>query len=75
MSPNDIGFPVYATRINMLDALKDFGSSQYEHVDARCIHKHETLSLHHSAPNMKFCQIFVVKIGYPHCRILISKAW
>ena len=39
ISPSDIGFPVYATRINMLDILMGFGSSQYKHVDMRHIHR------------------------------------
>jgi len=73
MSPSDIGFPVYATHINMLDALKGFSLSQYKHVDTHRIHKCETLSVRHSAPNAKLCQIFIVKMGHPHCYILIQK--
>ena len=67
MSPSDISFLVYTTHINMLDALKSFGSSQYEHVDKRHIHRRETLLMCHSTPNTKLCQIFTVKVGPPHC--------
>ena len=47
MLPSDIGFLMYVTCINMLDALKGFDSSQYEHVDMRRIHKRETLPMRH----------------------------
>ena len=69
-----IGFPVYATRINMLDALRGFGWSLHEHVDMLCIHKHETLQVRRSAPNANLYQISAVKMVHPHCRILIAKA-
>ena len=67
---SDISFPMYATRINMVDALKGFGLSRYEH-NTRHIHRFETLLVHHSAPNAKLCQIFTMKMGHFHCRILI----
>ena len=38
MSPSGIDFLVYATCINMLNALKGFDSSQYEHVNVHSIH-------------------------------------
>ena len=75
MSPSVIGFPVYATRINVLNALRGSSSSWHEHVGMRHIHSHETLSVHHSAQNAKHYWIFVVKLGHPHCHILTSKSW
>jgi len=74
MSASDISFLVYATCINMLNTLKGFGSSQYEHVDTRNIQRRKTLLVRHSAPNTKLCWIFAMKIGHPHCCILTSKA-
>ena len=71
---SDIGYLVYATRIRMLDVLRGFSSSRYEHVGMSRIHRHETLLVHHSTPNAKLYQIFAMKIGHPHCRILTSKA-
>ena len=41
----------------------------------RRIHRRKTLPVHHSTPNAKLCQIFEMKIGHLHCRILMSKAW
>ena len=75
MSPSDIGFLVYATRINMLDALKGFNSSEYKHVNACHIHKFETLLVRHNAPNAKLFRIFSMKMGHPHCCIFTLKAW
>ena len=43
MLASDIGFPIYVTCINMLDALLSFSLPLYEHADARRIHRHETL--------------------------------
>ena len=37
--------------------------------------RHETQLICHSTPNAKLCWIFTVKIGHPHCRILMVKAW
>ena len=74
MSPSDVGFPMYATRINVLDALRGFGLSQNKHVDMRHIHRRKTLPMLHSTLNAKICQIFAVKIGHPYCRTLMSKA-
>ena len=45
-----------------------------EHVDTRRKHRRETLPVRYSSPNAKLCRIFVVKMGYPHCHILTSKA-
>ena len=55
MSPSDTSFLVYMTCINMLAALNGFSLSQYEHVNTLRIHRHETLSMCHSAPNAKPC--------------------
>ena len=71
---SDIGFPIYATRINMFDILRGFGSSYHEHVGTHRIHKRETLPMRHSASNAKLCRIFALKMGHLHCRILIAKA-
>ena len=68
-------FPMYAVLINMLDALKGFGSLRYEHVNTRHIHEHEILPMRHSTSNVKLCWIFTVKIGHPHCCILTWKTW
>ena len=65
MSPSDTGFAVYVTCINTLDILKGFGSSQYKHVDTRCILKCETLLVRHSAPNAKLYRIFTMKMRHP----------
>ena len=73
--PSDIGFPVCATHINMLDALVSFCLPKYEHVEARHIQRHETLSKCHSAPNVKLCRIFAVKMKHLCCHILTAKAW
>ena len=59
----------------MLDALKGFGSSQYEHIDTRHVHRRETLLVLHSAQNAKLYGIFAVKMGHPHCHILTLKVW
>ena len=75
MSASDIDFLVYATCINMFDAFMGFDSPEYEHVEARRIHRHKTLSMHHSAPNVKLCRIFAEKMGYLCCCILTVKAW
>ena len=75
MSPSDIGFPVYAMHINMLDALKGFSFSQYKHVDMSRIYKRETLSVCHSTPNAKLYQIITVKMRHPHRYILMLTAW
>jgi len=64
MSPSDTGFLMYATRTNMLDTLKGFGSSQYKHVDMHRIHRCETLRVCYSAPNAKLCLIFIVKMRH-----------
>ena len=45
-----------------------------EHVDTRRKHRRETLPVRYSSPNAKLYRIFVVKMGYPHCHILTSKA-
>jgi len=74
MLPSDIDFPMYVTHINMLNALKGFSSSHYKHVNAPHIRKCKTLLVRHSAPNAKLCRIFAVKMGHPHCHILMSKA-
>ena len=65
MSPSDIGFPMYAICINVLNALRGSGSSLNKHVGTRHIHRHETLPMHHSTPNMKLCRIFTMKMGHP----------
>ena len=80
MSPSDIGFPLYATRINVLDSLKGFSSSQYEHVDTSHIHRCETFPVCHNAPNTKLCRIFAVKMGasplpYSHVESLVRIAF
>ena len=74
MSASDIGFPVYATCINMLDALVSFSLPSYEHANACCIHRHETLLVCHSTPNAKLYRIFAMKMGHLHCGILTAKA-
>ena len=63
MSASDIGFPVYVTCINMLDALVSFNLPLYEHANAFCIHRHETLLVCHSTPNAKLYRIFAMKMG------------
>ena len=75
MSPSDIGFPMNVARINMFNALRGFGLSYHEHVSTCGIHRHETLLVHHSAPNVKLYRIFVVKVGHFRYCILIVKAW
>ena len=64
MSGSDIGFPVYATCINMFDGLVSFDSPDHEHANVCHIHKHKTLLVRHSTPNMKLYQIFAVKMGH-----------
>ena len=71
---SDIGFPMYATRINMFDILRGFGSSYHEHVGTSRIHKRETLLMCHSTSNAKLYKIFAMKMGHLHCCILIAKA-
>ena len=66
---------MYATRINVLDALNGFGSSRYVHVETRHLHRRETLLVHHSAPNAKLCHIFAMKMWHLHCHILTAKFW
>ena len=76
MSPSDIGFPVYVTCINMLDALKGFGLSQYEHVNTRRIqpcwcaiaHQHKTL------PDF-CCENRVPPFPYSHVESLVRIAF
>ena len=76
----DIDLPMYVTSINMFDALVSFGSPQYEHTDACHIHRHETLSMRHSAPNAKLCQNFCRENGAPslpysvhsYCVVIVS---
>ena len=75
MSGSDIDFPVYATCINMFDAFVGFDSPEYDHVEVHRIHRHKTLLVRHSAPNVKLCRIFTEKMGYLFCRILTVKAW
>ena len=57
MSPSDSGFHMYVMCINMLDVLKGFVSSQYEHVDTHCIHRYEILLVHYSTQNAKLCRV------------------
>ena len=75
MSPSDICFPVYVTHINIVDTLEGFDSPRCKPIDTRRIHRHETLSVRHSAPNVKLYRIFSVEMGHPHCCILMLKAW
>ena len=74
MSASDIGFPIYVTCINMLDALVSFSLPLYEHDDARRIHRHKTLPVCHSTPNAKLYWIFAMKMKHLCCCILIVKA-
>ena len=64
MSASDIGFLVYATCVNVFKDLVSFSLPQYKHTNACRIHRYETLSMHHIAPNAKLCQIFAVKMGH-----------
>ena len=80
VSPSDISFPVYASRINVYNALRGSDSSKHKHVGTCRIHEHKTLHVHHSAPNVKLCQIFAVKMGDPplsyfHIKSLVKIAF
>ena len=70
MSASDIGFPMYATRINVFDALVSFGSPNHEHANACHIHRHETLW----RTKREILPDFRRENGTSFCRILIAKA-